>query len=283
MNADPSLRAVSPLFPIFAVDRDVAEEAVGDVGPQVDGGDDLIESEEVEVQPKIKVPTPEAPTASELAEHRDGGHMPPRPWCEECADAFGREVAHEAHDRVHGRRIAVVSLDYLFFTPKGVFTRLELETHESEFYTKIDTDSDEVIKVIVIYDSSTKCVFAHAVRRKGAEAHVVQQVVDDISWIGHTRLVLRSDNEPAILALVNEALRGLRVQMEEIDTVAAEGSVPYDPQTNGAAESAVKNIKQSLKANLCTLEKRLQAKIPPSHIVLGWLVRHKSMAHRVRI
>ena len=60
-------------------------------------------------------------TASELAEHRDGGHMPPRPWCEECAEAFGREVAHEAHDRVHGRHIAVVSLDYLFFTRKGVF------------------------------------------------------------------------------------------------------------------------------------------------------------------
>ena len=96
MNADPSLRAVSPLFPISSEEGDVAEEAVGDVGPQRDGGDDLIESEEVEVQPKIRVPTPEAPTASELAEHRDGGHMPPRPWCEECAEAFGREDAHES-------------------------------------------------------------------------------------------------------------------------------------------------------------------------------------------
>ena len=282
MNDDPSLRAVSPLFPISSDDGDVAE-AVGDVGPQGDGGDDLVESGEVEVQPKIKVPTPEAPTASELAEHRDGGHMPYRPWCEECVEAFGKEDAHAAHDRMHKRQIPMIALDYLFFTSKGIFTRIELQTQEPELFDKIDDDNDDVLKILVVFDSSTKCVFAHAVRRKGAEAHVVQQIVDDISWIGHTRLVLRSDNEPAILALITDALRGLRVQMDGLDTVAAEGSVPYDPQTNGAVESAVKNIKQSLRANLLTLERRLQARIPPSHIVVTWLVRHSAMMRLVRM
>ena len=57
MKTDPSTRAVSPLFPISNDDRDVADEAVKGVAPQVaggDGGDDLVESEEIDVQPKIK-------------------------------------------------------------------------------------------------------------------------------------------------------------------------------------------------------------------------------------
>ena len=93
MKTDPSTRAVSPLFPISNDDRDVADEAVRGVAPQVaggDGGDDLVESEEIDVQPKIKVPTPDTMTASELAEHRDGGHMPYHSGCDECVEAFGR-------------------------------------------------------------------------------------------------------------------------------------------------------------------------------------------------
>ena len=60
----------------------------------------------------------------------------------------------------------------------------------------------------------------------------------------------------------------------QLDSAAAEGSVPYDPQTNGAVESAVKVVKQSLRANLLTLERRLRARIPPTHVVVAWLVRH---------
>ena len=167
---------------------------------------------------------------------------------------------------------------------KGIFTRKELEQDCPELFAKIDDDDDdEVLKILVMYDSSTKCVFAHAVRRKGAEAHVVQQIVDDISLIGHTRLVLRSDNEPAMLALITDALKGLRIQLEDLASVAAEGSVPYDPQTNGAVESAVKNVKQSLRANLLTLERRLQARVPASHPIVSWLVRHSTMLRLVRM
>ena len=90
-----------------------------------------MESAELEVQPKVSIPSSEAPTASDLAEHRDGGHMPYRSWCDECVEAFGREEPHCGHDKVHGRSIPVVSLDYLFVTPKGVYTRKELEADES--------------------------------------------------------------------------------------------------------------------------------------------------------
>ena len=109
MNPRSTSRAGSPLFPATS-SGDVAPEAVGEYAG-VDGGD-LAAAAAEDVQPKVVVPSPEAPTASQLAEHRDGGHMPYRSWCDECVEAFGREEPHFAHDGTHKRTIPVVSLDY---------------------------------------------------------------------------------------------------------------------------------------------------------------------------
>ena len=223
--------------------------------------DDPHEAAGVEAQPSKRLPSPYMPTASEIADHRVG-HMPYRSWCDECVEAFGRERAHRHHDNLHARQVPVISMDYLFATARGVFKRGELE----------DEDSEEVLKVLVVYDSWSKCVFAHAVPRKGAEASAVNAIVADIAWLGHTRVVCHADNEPAMLALVLEALRGLRIA--GLEQAAAEGSVPYDPQTNGAAESAVGLVKGQFRAMHMTLEKQLQAAIPASHPILAWLVVH---------
>jgi hypothetical protein len=99
-------------------------------------------------------------------------------------------------------------------------------------------------------------------------------VVDDIAWLGHCRVMIRADNEPAMVALVLEALRGLRV--DGLSSVATEGSVPYDPQTNGAAEVAVQLTKKQMRATLLTLQKQLQAEIPPTHPVVAWMVAHSA-------
>ena len=73
-----------------------------------------------------------------------------------------------------------------------------------------------------------------------------ERIVDDIVYLGHTRVTLRSDNEPALVALVADAIKGLRMQL--LDSAAAEGSAPYDSQTAGAAEVSVKNLKGQVRA-----------------------------------
>ena len=235
----------------------MAPEIAADArGPIVDGGE-LVESAEVdtEVRPKVPVASPTAPTASQLAEHRDGGHIQYRNWCDDCVEAFGLEDPHEAKDKLTGRTVPVISLDYLFVTPKAVYTFKDFEAAEPELFAQRE-DHPDVMKGMVMFSSADKGVFSHAIPRKGADPYVVQCIVNDIAWLGHTKLVLRSDNEPAMVALIAEALRGLRVQLLDIDSVASEGSVPYDPQTNGAAEVAVKLVKQTLRANQLTLERR---------------------------
>ena len=51
-------------------------------------------------------------------------------------------------------------------------------------------------------------VFAHVVPCKGVveEGLVVDIVVRDIEWLGHTRFILKADNEPAVQAFAKGAL-----------------------------------------------------------------------------
>ena len=99
-----------------------------------------------------------------------------------------------------------------------------------------------------------------------------ERIVDDIVYLGHTRVILRSDNEPALLALVTDALKGLRIQ--SLDSAAAEGSVPYDPQTAGAAEVSVKNLKGHVRAMHLTLDRFVEKHVPVTYPLLAWLVEH---------
>ena len=63
----------------------------------------------------------------------------------------------------------------------------------------------------------------------GEDRIAADMVSEDIVWLGHSRVLIRSDNEPALVALVNESLKNLRIG--GLEQAAAEGSTPYDPQT----------------------------------------------------
>ena len=87
-------------------------------------------------------------------------------------------------------------------------------------------------------------------------------------------MTIRSDNEPAIVQLVAAAANLLK--LEGVDVVC-EGSIPYEPQFNGAAESAVRLMKGCLRTTQLGLERELQAHIPVGHPIVAWVVRHSAM------
>ena len=81
-------------------------------------------------------------------------------------------------------------MDYLYCTKSRVAKKEDLEEGE-----------DVEMTVLVAKDSKSKTIFAHAVVAKGSDedGDAVSRLVDDIAWLGHTRSILKSDNEPAIL------------------------------------------------------------------------------------
>ena len=149
-----------------------------------------------------------------------------------------------AHSTLQGakdsRASPVVSFDYCFLSDIG-----DVLTHE-EFVAA----GEGAAKLLIVRDSRSKSVFAHVVPSKGIDGSgfAVSALVEDVKWLGYSKITLKSDNEPAIVKLLVEALRELRVQ--GLEQAMEEHSPEYDPQANGSAEVAVKLVKGHLRTCL---------------------------------
>ena len=83
----------------------------------------------------------------------------------------------------------------MFATRGRVLRREELD----------DGDVDAVdLKILVVRCSTSKTFFAYLVERKGidSEGYAATRLAEDIAWLGHTRLTLKTDNEPANVKLL---------------------------------------------------------------------------------
>ena len=58
-----------------------------------------------------------------------------------------------------------------------------------------------VAKDLVQYSCGNGMVFARVVPSKGVQSYAVKSVASDIASLGHPEMVLKSDGEPAIVAL----------------------------------------------------------------------------------
>ena len=189
-------------------DRELWEHA----GPRAQS-EEIEAPEEEEAQQQRSLRTPEQPTKEEVADHRANGHVPYRSWCPDCVEAFGREWAHRHGE---GRSLPVISCDYLFITPRGAFRRGEVSAEEQE----------AALKVLAAYCSDTRSIFAHAVPKKGVDerSYIAEQLKQDVLWLGHAKIVLKRDNEPSLVQVM-DALAGA-LNMAGLTSVTNEGSVP---------------------------------------------------------
>ena len=163
----------------------------------------------------------------------------------------------------------------MFLSPKGLILK-------SEANRQWEDPPDDCIRVLAGICSLTKTLFAFAVPQKGtdAEGYATKNLVDNVLWLGHARIAIRSDNEPAIVKLVNSAVNVLKLSGTN---VTVEGSAEYDPQSNGAAESAVRLVKGQVRALQVGLENDIKSHIPVGHPVITWLVRHAAMVRTMRV
>ena len=86
---------------------------------------------------------------------------------------------------------ATISLLVAGAPPEKEDRRKEEELAEREGQTPI----------IVIKDTKSKIIYAHACPSKGAHEAVVARLVADLDNLGYKRVLVRADGEPAILGL----------------------------------------------------------------------------------
>ena len=130
-----------------------------------------------------------------------------------------------------------------------------------------DTDADQAT-ILVLAQRPHGAVGACQVLRKGPEPYAIDCVLAYLDSWGLAEVVLKSDNEPAIEALV-EGVRNKRGERTMVKK-----SPKYSHQSNGAAENAVRRIDSLTRTYVCVLQEKIGDKVDSKSIILPWLVRH---------
>ena len=122
---------------------------------------------------------------------------------------IGFGATGEQHRQVREKNtVPVFSFDYLIITRENVVIKDGDE----------DAEAKIMAKILVARDSKSKAVFAHAVQKKGADAdgYAADCLVGDLKWLGYGHVLLKSDNEKAIIKLLGVTPRQHRITCAEV-------------------------------------------------------------------
>ncbi len=195
-------------------------------------------------RPRLPGKVPE-PSVTEIDEHESSGHAVYRTWCKHCVAAKGRGNPHLA-DGEEGE-VAEVAFDY------GYMSR----------------DSAKCLPMICGRDRQTQSHAASFVKAKGRDPYALAYVTSFVHGLGYKRVVFRSDNEPALLAMlkvVSDNLPGVEV--------VPKNSPEGDHAANGLAEIGVREAKGQTRAIRSQLESNLGTRLEEDEPVLTWIPRH---------
>ena len=123
--------------------------------------------------------------------------------------------------------------------------------------------------VFIAKDRAAGAFLAYTCTKKGpADQWVVKQFIRDLYGWGRKDICLKTDGEPAMIAL-----------QTAVADARASRTVPrnppaYNPQSNGSAEKAVQDVAGQMRRLTLALEARLQQRISAKLQVMIWLVRH---------
>jgi len=141
----------------------------------------------------------------------------------------------------------------------------------------------KIMKCIAIRCPESKAIFAHNVPVKGRDEdnYVAGLTAADVQFLGHVKVILKTDNEPALLALATAALLNIRIDAQKdespVRSVSIEHSAEHESQSNGGTECGIRAVRCQFRTLKLCLEERIGQKIPPTHPLSAWLVEHPAL------
>ena len=116
------------------------------------------------------------------------------------------------------------------------------------------------------------CLFVCGVKEP-TDAYAFNRLENFLKDEGVSKISYRSDQEPAIVSLIETALKIVRKAGESFDA-SPEHSAVGESASNGVAERTVQQFEDLLRTLNAALEARLKARLPSHHPVMRWLVQH---------
>ena len=204
------------------------------------------------------LPKPLTPTREDRERHRLT-HIPYATWCRHCVACRGRNLPHR-----HVRPLPADSI-----VPVVSMDLAHVKRH----------DAEKKLPFIVVRDHSTKLTFAHLLQGKSTVVaeysdYVVNAVLNDLRYLDHKKMILKSDQEKAMTALF-ERLRRLRNQSDE--QTLEENSPVGESQSNGVVEEAIKEVEEMMATLLSSLEESLGGRLPQECAAVAWAVEYAAV------
>jgi hypothetical protein len=206
------------------------------IGAVEEGGwvfDDEVPGEEREAECEAgirktrKIGDPVLPSPEEVAEH-DKTHLPHRSWCRHCLRGRAVEMPH--HQAVNDERgLPEVHLDFAFLGEEG--------------------EPGGTVPVLVARERSTRMTMSSVVPSKSTGTFIARRVVAFLREIGceHGDMVVKSDQAPAIMAIVAEVGR-LRAAGGG-GRFITENSPVGSSASNGVVERAIRSVEQQTRCS----------------------------------
>jgi len=273
-----------------AVEETAASEVQKDevlAGDENDAPDEEDLQQEGNIEKVKLAPSPVLPTDKEIEEHNIT-HWPFRSWCKWCvlSRALGEQRGRARQDEVE-HSVLIIGMDYFYLTSEGVngwsemLKFLELED-DARGHARVQQlmDDKEIVKCLIVCDYTSKAVFATVIGQKGHddEEYSVNFILEAIKWLGYSTIIVKSDNEPAMLKLVKVAVQRLRVSLE---TVREEHSKEYDSKAHGGTETRIRSVRMLFRTLRSYLESQIGKKIPIFHPILAWLLSYTATLQNI--
>ena len=195
--------------------------------PSVAGFEDESVEEVINARP---LRAPEAPTAAEKEEHEANGHAQFRNWCRACLAGAGRQDQHRAVPDKEDHAFPALHIDYGFMGEKDDVEELDARC----------------MPILCVKCDKDKWSHSHAVPHKGTKhPHGARKLADALLATGFPKVIVKSDQEPAILELKRAAAKLARE--EGGITVVFEESHAYVSPTKGTAEQAIQAMERKVR------------------------------------
>ena len=147
-------------------------------------------------------------------------------------------MPNPAHRRIdeYDRAVPEIGIDYAFMKEKG---------------------NEETLTIVVMKDRDTKTISSDVVELKGRGIDgTVDRIIENIQRLGYKKVILKSDQEPALVNLINGVIEA------RDDSTIPECSPVGESQSNGVVERAVRSVKDQVRTLRLALQGRVKRRVP---------------------
>ena len=253
--------------PIENDEKEQAEEKAGDGRPEDAGetqGEDEQPGEEEAGEPVRRLPCPGSPSAAERLDH-EISHWPYRPWCEACVR--GRAVGPNSKRIPEASRESIVPKAHLDYA----YLQDEVIEDDDEF-----VESGQVgmsMTILIMTETLCDSVWAYVTSAKGfaSDAWLPKKLHNDLTTVGMglTRIIVKTDTEPAILDLRREMSKA-----RGDAPTGFEDSRVGDSNSNAKIERVIRDVKGLIRTMRADLQEKTKHRVALEDPIVPWMVRH---------